>query len=357
VPLRIAADDSSSPSLVEGERVFTIGSPLNQQKILTSGICSKIERTAIISDININHGNSGGPLFNSQGEVVGITTFKDPDAGGGGVSGIVKIEEAAQLVTLAKLKMASISLPKFRPLPVEPDDSFPIDAIKATIQQPKFDTKPYLFEEGDFDVILVTPPLQYRLEYESQMRAANEKAHRNRKATAATEGDLKPLDDLKNWQEYTGDYKPMLTIRATPKLRETTGSIILRSIAASGGGYAGPAKMRFKADFYRMRLMCGDKEVEPILPGKIAHAIDVHSAFVNATDATYEGFYWFPADAVGPSCGKVILQLFSEKKPESAVSKDLNEKTVNRIWDDFQPYRAIHEGSANPSNSVANLSR
>ena len=36
--------DELYPSLVEGEKVFTIGSPLNQQKIVTSGIASKIEK-------------------------------------------------------------------------------------------------------------------------------------------------------------------------------------------------------------------------------------------------------------------------------------------------------------------------
>src|SRR5262249_51493401 len=90
ISLEIAKPDELNPPLVEGEKVFTIGSPLNQQKVITSGIASKIEKTAIISDININHGNSGGPLFNSQGQVVGITTFGDPDRQGGpGMSGIV----------------------------------------------------------------------------------------------------------------------------------------------------------------------------------------------------------------------------------------------------------------------------
>jgi S1-C subfamily serine protease len=55
----IAKPEAGSGTVVEGERVFTIGSPLHQRKILTSGIVSKVETRAIISDLNINHGNSG----------------------------------------------------------------------------------------------------------------------------------------------------------------------------------------------------------------------------------------------------------------------------------------------------------
>src|SRR5205807_1272485 len=47
----------------EGERVFTIGSPLSLDKIITTGIVSKVEPHTIMSDVNINPGNSGGPLF------------------------------------------------------------------------------------------------------------------------------------------------------------------------------------------------------------------------------------------------------------------------------------------------------
>ena len=75
----IATPRAGRELAVEGERVFTIGSPLDLKKIITSGIVSKVEERAIISDVNIiNHGNSGGPLFNSLGEVIGITTFPKP---------------------------------------------------------------------------------------------------------------------------------------------------------------------------------------------------------------------------------------------------------------------------------------
>jgi S1-C subfamily serine protease len=341
ISLEIAKKDELYPSLVEGERVFAIGSPLNQQKVVTSGVASKIEKTAIISDVNINHGNSGGPLFNSQGQIVGITTFGDfTSHGGPGISGILKIEEALPIVEQARSRMAGSKRPSAALLPVEPTDPFPIDAIKSTLLQEKFDARPYSTGIGDFELVMITPPLKYRAEKESEIRAAKEKGKRNRKSQVAVQDSFRPLDDLKNWEVYVGEYKPVLLIRATPKLRETGGSIFLRSLAASGGAYNVPAKMRFKADFYKMKLECGAKEIIPIIPGKIAHVVDVRSGLVNATDATYEGLYEYPADSIGPSCGTVTLTLFGEKDPNKAFTKKLDEKTVTRVFEDFAPYRA-----------------
>jgi len=62
--------------VVEGERVFTIGSPFGKEKTLTMGVVSKIEEHEIYSDISVNPGNSGGPLFDYQGLVVGITAAR-----------------------------------------------------------------------------------------------------------------------------------------------------------------------------------------------------------------------------------------------------------------------------------------
>ena len=344
--LEIATPDEINPPLVEGERVFTIGSPLNQQKIVTSGIASKIEKTAIISDVNINHGNSGGPLFNSQGRVVGITTFGDfTSRGGPGISGILKIEEATPLIETAKSKIKNTPRPKTELLPVEPIDNFPIDAIKTSLLQQKFETKPYSFGIGDFEVVMITPPLKYYLEKSSEMRAAKEKGKRNRKSDVAVQDSFRPLDDLRNWQVYVGEYKPVILIRATPKLRETGGSIFLRSLAAAGGSYNVPAKLRFKTDFYKMKLTCGSNEVAPILPGKIAHVVDFRNGLINATDAAYEGFYEYPADSISPTCGQVTLTVYAEKDPNKAFAKNLDQKTVTRIFSDFTPYLSEHPAS------------
>lgn len=70
-------------------------------------IVGKVEQKAIISDINLDRGNSGGSLFNSQGEVVEIITFLDPVREGPGLSGVVRIEQALPLIEQGRKVMNS----------------------------------------------------------------------------------------------------------------------------------------------------------------------------------------------------------------------------------------------------------
>jgi S1-C subfamily serine protease len=334
----IAQPQPSEPPVVEGERVFTIGSPLSQQKILTTGVVSKVEARAIISDININPGNSGGPLFSSLGVVAGMTTFHEGNLGAG-LSGIVRIEEAVPLLNEARGKMARTEPPQATLLPVEPMDTFPLDAIKAALAEGKLNERPYVFNEGNYDVAIITPILKYYLKEGNAVRAAKQKESRTKRSKAAGQETFRPLEDLRNWAEYLGEYKPVILIQASPKLRETFGSALGRGLAAKYGGYIGPAQMRFKTDFSRMRLLCGEKEIQPILPGKVAEVINARNPFVRVTDATYQGLYFYPPDAISPECGQVALELYSEEKPNQPEVKVLSDKTVERVWLDFAPYR------------------
>lgn len=86
-----------------GERVLVFGYPqtvTNNEYLsrstaleptLTNGIVSAWKRTTlnwpvIQMDANINHGNSGGPVCNQQGEVIGVTTFGSLEAATGGLA-------------------------------------------------------------------------------------------------------------------------------------------------------------------------------------------------------------------------------------------------------------------------------
>ncbi len=343
----IATAHAGRELALEGERVFTIGSPLGLKKIITSGIVSKVEARAIISDVNINHGNSGGPLFNSLGEVIGITTFLVPGGNGPGVTGVVRIDQTLPVLAQARKKMKDASLPSARLLPVEPSDPYPLDSIKEMIQPAKFDRRPYIFTVGSFDVALGTPVLQYELQGEAGHAAAQERGKRMKRRKEPAQNAFEPLQDLHEWAEYTGEYKPVLFVQAAPQLRETFMSELGRELAPSSELFSGPPRLKFRTDFYKMKLLCGAKEVEPIQPGKAATVVNAHNEFVNVADATYVGIYSYPPDAISPSCGKVTLQIYSEKEPDKSESKDLDQKSIDRVWNDFRPYLAIHGNSGN----------
>lgn len=74
-----------SANLQVGQKVLAIGNPFGFQSTLTTGVVSAVGRTvqtsqttfideAIQTDAAINRGNSGGPLINSHGEVIGINS-------------------------------------------------------------------------------------------------------------------------------------------------------------------------------------------------------------------------------------------------------------------------------------------
>ena len=83
-PVPAIAPLGDSDALQPGETVIAIGSPLGDFKnSVTAGVVSALNRTVpgsgqeglIQTDAAINHGNSGGPLVNLRGEVVGINTL------------------------------------------------------------------------------------------------------------------------------------------------------------------------------------------------------------------------------------------------------------------------------------------
>jgi S1-C subfamily serine protease len=74
-----------SSRVMVGQKILTLGNPFGLERTLTSGIVSSLERSLkslngrtikgiIQTDAAVNPGNSGGPLLNSRGEVIGMNT-------------------------------------------------------------------------------------------------------------------------------------------------------------------------------------------------------------------------------------------------------------------------------------------
>src|SRR5215831_3834346 len=294
-------------SIVVGQRVFTIGNPLGREEVVTTGVISKVEKDAITSDININPGNSGGPLFTMSGQVAGLTT-----SGLRNLASIVPVEYARPLLDEAKRTIASGVPPPAELLPVEPAEFFPADALRPLLQQEKMDTKPYFFEIGQFRVAMLTPPVSYFYRHEDEMAAA-------RKAAKRSGGDPSQAKPPESALQDALDFRPVLLVSVRPKL---------------GVGWT---KLHFKNGFKRMRLLCGGKEVAPIEPGRGEY--ELLDARGRTIDTTFQGRYSYLPDAISPSCGTVVLEIYSEKEPDTPLSKMIETITVDRIWADLEPYR------------------
>jgi serine protease Do len=104
-----AAQLGDSDDLVVGQIIYTVGNPLGELTYtMTSGIVSATDRT-ITTDENVavnmfqidaavNSGNSGGPVYNSEGQVIGIVTAKYSSSGVEGLGFAIPISDAAHIV-------------------------------------------------------------------------------------------------------------------------------------------------------------------------------------------------------------------------------------------------------------------
>lgn len=115
------AKTGSSMNLRLGDTVFTVGAPLANEYsgTVTRGIVSGKDRLVPVSvgnpllgadyimrviqtDASINSGNSGGPLSNSNGEVVGITSLKLISSGVEGMGFAIPIEDAIHFASIVE---------------------------------------------------------------------------------------------------------------------------------------------------------------------------------------------------------------------------------------------------------------
>ncbi len=101
-----------------GEEVFALGNPRGLANTVTRGIVSSVRRaegefrsvvpegtTLIQTDAAVNPGNSGGPLLNANGEVVGIVTFKR--SAGEGLNFALSIIDALEAIQVKRPALAA----------------------------------------------------------------------------------------------------------------------------------------------------------------------------------------------------------------------------------------------------------
>jgi S1-C subfamily serine protease len=116
----------NSDSVQVGDEVVAIGNPLGYQRTVTSGIVSAVGRAieapnsylidqVIQTDAAINQGNSGGPLLNAAGKVIGVNTQIATENGGNvGLGFAIPIstvkDVAAQIIERGTVEHAQLGI-------------------------------------------------------------------------------------------------------------------------------------------------------------------------------------------------------------------------------------------------------
>jgi S1-C subfamily serine protease len=115
-----------SDGLQVGQSVLAIGNPFGFESTLTTGVVSALKRTvqtgpqtfidgAVQTDAAINQGNSGGPLLNSHGEVIGINSaIYTPSGTAAGIGFAIPINTARRiaqdLITQGHVRRATLGI-------------------------------------------------------------------------------------------------------------------------------------------------------------------------------------------------------------------------------------------------------
>jgi S1-C subfamily serine protease len=118
----------NSDAVRVGDTVYAIGNPFGYTRTLTSGIVSAVQRqitapnsltidNAIQTDASINHGNSGGPLLDAAGRVIGVTSqiyAENSQQGNIGIGFAVPVNTvrniAAQIISTGKVAHAYLGV-------------------------------------------------------------------------------------------------------------------------------------------------------------------------------------------------------------------------------------------------------
>ena len=283
-----------------GQTITALTAPLWRLADSVSGEITGSSPFALETDLRLDFGGAGGPVFNEAGAVVGLTAVvPDSDRNRSGEILIVRAGILCEAIAVAQSALSTGAPPAPLALPVEPAHR---DAASETAKAVAPMTPPVL-ASSDFDVAIITPRV-------IQQARQNDRTGGRGGRSPEAEARIGRLTEFGEWSDYFANLPPVVAVRVTPKLVEGFWKRLAREAARTQGADLPPFK-NFKSSFVRMRASCGGTEVVPIQPFVLEHK-------TSDTKIIREGLYVFDPAAFGPTCSRVTLSIYSENTPEKA---------------------------------------
>ena len=346
--LPLSSPAPGEPLAVAGERVFAIGFPLNQEMTLTTGIVSSLRDGALISDVNINHGNSGGPMLSLAGEVVGVNAFGDfTSQGGPGISGAIAITRMRPLLEKLPAALAATAAPHDRLMPSIPQGTYTTALMRmiADTVTVKSYRKLLNASSSKFEIEVSTPVMYRVAQRMVEAEVGADRRKRETRSNVTADEQYSELKQNRDWEQYVGSANtPVVTIAITPKIGETFMSALGRGLLATNGTSAA-ATMTFSGDVRGARFYRNGVEVEPIRGGHGSQVMRVNNAWVTMKDVADWGYYVLAPEAFAPDSvtgapARVLIVIQDLKNPTTLSWTEIEGAASARVWNDFGPYFA-----------------
>ena len=331
-PLRVLPEERETTMKV-GIPVVAIGSPLNQKFLMTQGILSKVSDTTVLGDFLLQAGNSGGPLMNSQGEVVAINTFGD-----GSIGGAVRVSALREFLRSPELLAESVDTePPPEQLKSVSSARYPIDVLNQKVEGEGLDFNAYRFKAGDFTVTAVTPVFIAKIQAAAEKRHVSDRPQKG--GSTAPNSNPESQEPYYEWHRST---EPALDYAVTFDIRPESGPI-KRSVASRlippmlRLGKGGKTELQFKGEFLEFRIYRDGKLLEPIMPGRQILGANDDGTNRHYVDQAYGGNYVYSPEEFTTG-NEFRMQIIDARDPNS-IHKEMvftpDSRLIQQLRADF----------------------
>ncbi|HXY29800.1 MAG TPA: S1C family serine protease [Gemmatimonadaceae bacterium] len=326
-------DSSATNAPESGDRVLALGSPLNKVGVLALGIVSAADAKGVVSDADVNYLNSGGPLLDMSGYVVGLNSSRS--ATNGATARVSTAIPAAQLLDALAAARDSMLMGRARPpsdslLPLIPREAFPDEPIAAVsslggtlqLQNYKLDASP-------FRIFMMTPQIMAWREAQATKALADRKQRDPKRAASWTQID--PIEGWRDWQDYLDDRRAVVIFNITSDKTDFP--------------FYEPDKIQSIDDgnFRDMKLYRDNVEIVPVERVRAPAMLNAEQNKAAGKGMPMQGIYVYRIEDFAPraagtmaSYTMVLTDASNAAKPIKAL---LPPPMIEQMWKDFTAYR------------------